>query len=172
MNKILIGVGGVGVLAVLVFIGTKGSSSPSAVSATSQNPTSESAAASAFSLEKVGGGTVALADYKGKKAVILDFWATWCPNCQRDIPHQEAFYQKYKDNVEVIGVNLHEDPSLVAAFVAKYGVTYPVALDPQSQAAQAYNVQYTNYHILINKNGDMVKTVPGDISEADFQSLL
>lgn len=125
-----------------------------------------------FSLSKSGGGMVALADYRGKKAVILDFWATWCPECRRDIPHQETFYEKYKDKVEVIGIDLQEEPSLVARVARQYGITYPVALDPQAQASQAYDVQYTNYHVLIDKGGNIVKTVPGDISESDFTSLI
>lgn len=137
-------------------------------SADSEAPTT----APDFTLEKLGGGTVTLSDYKGKKPVILDFWATWCPNCRRDIPRLNAFYQKYKDKVEVIGVDLQEEPSIVQKFVSDIGITYPVVLDPQSYASQKYQVRYTNYHILINKNGEIVGAVPGDISESDFTKLI
>lgn len=142
-----------------------------AVTATqSASPTS----APDFSLPKVGGGTIALADYKSKEPVILDFWATWCPNCQRDIPHLNAYYQKYKDKVQVIGIDLQEDPSVVARFVSDNAanMTYPVANDPGSAIANAYNIQGTNTHVLIDKNGNIVKVIPGDISESDFQSLI
>lgn len=172
--RIALGIGALVVIAAFFIFLSSGhprAASPTTVSTVqaTQTPTNS---APDFSLQKVDGGTIALSDYKGKKPVILDFWATWCPNCQRDIPHQEAFYQKYKDKVEVIGIDLHEDPSLVQHFVSQYGITYPVALDPQSQAAQAYNDQYTNYHVLIDKNGNIVRTVPGDISESDFTSLI
>lgn len=130
-----------------------------------------SAPAPDFTLEKVGGGTLSLSDYKGIKPVILDFWATWCPNCRRDIPRQQRFYEKYKDQVEVIGINLQENPSTVARFISDNGVTYQNVLDPRSQVSRAYNVQYTNYHILIDKDGNVVRAVPGDIRESDFQSL-
>lgn len=125
-----------------------------------------------FSLSKLGGGSITLAEYKGKKPVIVDFWASWCPNCRRDIPHLNSFYQKYKDQVEVIGINLQEDPSTVQNFVSSQGVSFPIALDPYGQASRAYGVQYTNYHVLIDKNSNVVRVIPGDISESDFQSLI
>lgn len=124
-----------------------------------------------FSLSKLGGGSISLAEYRGKKPVIVEFWASWCPNCRRNMPHMNSFYQKYKDQVEVIGINLQEDPSKVQNFVSSLGISYPIALDPYGQASRAYGVQYTNYHVLIDKNGNIVRIVPGDISESDVQSL-
>jgi len=170
MNKIIIGIGVAAVLGIGAFALTRSTeapnSQPSAGAAPAATPAPD------FSLQKLGGGTIALADYKGKKPVILDFWATWCPNCARDIPHQEAWYEKYKDKVEVIGVDLQEDPSVVARTVSDRGMTYPIALDPQGTTAQTYGVPGTNYHVLIDKNGNIVKTIPGDISEQDFLSLI
>lgn len=125
-----------------------------------------------FTLEKLGGGSISLSEYRGKKSVILDFFATWCPNCRRDLPHVNEFYRKYKDQVEVIGLNLQENPQTVAQFVRDFGLEFPVALDPRSQAVQSYGVQYTNYHVLIDKGGTIVRVVPGDIRESDFQALL
>ncbi len=140
--------------------------------AVSGSQKTEVAPAPDFTLEKVGGGTLTLSDYKDKKPVILDFWATWCPNCRRDIPHQNAFYQKYKDQIEVIGVDLQEEPSIVQKFIEDVGVTYPVVLDSNGEVARKYQVAYTNYHVLISKSGDIVGTIPGDISEDDFIKLI
>lgn len=125
-----------------------------------------------FSLDKLSGGKISLADYKGKKPVVLDFWATWCPNCQRDIPHLNSFYQTYKDKVEVIGIDLQEDPVAAQQFVTSRGVSYPIALDPNSEASQAYGVRYTNMHVLIDKNGNLVRVIAGDIQESDITSLI
>lgn len=129
-------------------------------------------AAPDFSLDKLSGGKISLADYKGKKPVVLDFWATWCPNCQRDIPHLNAFYRAYKDKIEVIGIDLQEDPATVQQFVTSRGVNYPIALDPNSQASQAYGVRYTNMHVLVDKNGNLVRVIAGDIQESDITSLI
>lgn len=125
-----------------------------------------------FALSKLGGGTVSLTDYKGKKPVVLDFWASWCPNCRRDMPHLNQLYQTYKNKVEVIGVNLQEDPGMVQRFVASQGINYPIALDPYSQASQAYGIQGTNTHVLIDKSGNLVRIIPGDIQESDIASLV
>ncbi len=141
-------------------------------SETAANTTSSAQAAPNFSLQDLNGNTVTLADYKGVKPVVLDFWATWCPNCQRDMPRLNQYYEKYKDQIEVIGVNLQENKSLVEKFVEQRGLTFPIVLDPASLASRSYSVRYTNYHVLIDKAGNIVKTVPGDISESDIQSLI
>ena len=125
-----------------------------------------------FSLQDLSGNTITLADYKGVKPVILDFWTTWCPNCQRDMPKLNSYYQKYKDQVEVIGVNLQENKSLVEKFVEQRGLTFPIVLDPAGIASRSYSVRYTNYHVLIDKDGNIVKTIPGDISESDILTLI
>jgi len=129
-------------------------------------------AAPNFSLQDLNGQTVTLADYKGVKPVVLDFWATWCPNCQRDMPKLNGYYEKYKDQVEVIGVNLQEKKSLVDKFVEQRGITFPIVLDPQKAASRGFGVRYTNYHVLIDINGNVFKTLPGDISESDIKLLI
>ncbi len=125
-----------------------------------------------FSLDKLGGGTITLAEYRGRKPVVLDFWTTWCPNCKRSMPNLSAFYEKYKDQVEVIGINMNENTSLVQKTITKWGITFPIALDSNSSVTQAYGVRYTNVHVLIDKEGNVVRFIPGDISEADIQSLI
>lgn len=125
-----------------------------------------------FSLAKLGGGTISLAEFRGKKPVVVDFWASWCPNCRRDMPNLNRFYEKYKDKVEVIGVNLQEQESVVRDFIASRGITFLIALDPSGQASNAFGIHYTNTHFLIDKNGNLVRTILGDIQEADIVSLI
>lgn len=125
-----------------------------------------------ISLPKLGGGTIALADYKGKKPVVVDFWATWCPNCRRDMPRLNSFYKKYKDQVEVIGINLQESEAVIKDFVSSRGISFPIALDPSGDASNIFGIRYTNTHILINKEGTVVQVIPGDIQESDIKSLI
>jgi len=125
-----------------------------------------------FSLAKLGGGTISLAEFRGKKPVVVDFWASWCPNCRRDMPHLNRFYEKYKDKVEVIGINLQEEGSTVQSFISSRGITFPIALDPNGQASNAFGIHYTNTHFLIDKDGNLVRTIPGDIQESDIVSLI
>jgi peroxiredoxin len=129
-------------------------------------------AAPDFTLQKLDGGTITLSEFKGKKPVVFNFWASWCPNCRRDMPNLNRFYEKYKDKVEVIGVNLQENESTVRDFIASRGISFPIALDPYGQASNAFGIQYTNTHFLIDINGNLVRTIPGDIREADIVSLI
>lgn len=125
-----------------------------------------------FTLSKLGGGTISLSEFKGKKPVVVDFWASWCPNCRRDMPKLNNFYEKYKDKVEVIGVNLQEGEGTVQDFINSRGISFSIALDPAGQASRAFGIQYTNTHFLIDINGNLVRTIPGDISEADIAALI
>lgn len=165
----------VGVIAlafVLIFLGRSGSNSTANYEQSNQQADINGYAAPDFTLALLDGGTVKLSDYHGVKPVVLDFWASWCPNCKRDLPHLNSFYEKYKDQVEVIGINLHENTNTVKKFVTSTNLTFPIALDPNSVAARAFGIQYTNSHILIDKDGKIVKIIPGDIRESDFQSLI
>lgn len=156
-----------------------------AVTATAQAPIASNAVAQKISelaakqiapptidLQNLKGGQITLDGYKDKKAVIVDFWASWCPNCRRDLPHLNSYYEKYQDNLEVIGINLQEDEGVVRAFTAQQHLSFPVALDPEAEAAQAFGARYTNTHFLINKKGFLVGVIPGDIEEADVQALI
>lgn len=125
-----------------------------------------------FSLVKLGGGTISLAEFRGKKPVVVDFWASWCPNCRRDMPNLNRFYEKYKDKVEVIGVNLQEKESTVQDFIASRGITFSIAFDPYRQASNAFGIQYTNTHLLIDIDGNLVRAILGDIRESDIASLI
>lgn len=144
--------------------------SPSKVSAPKNKNTT--ILAPDFSLPKLGGGIIQLSDYRGKKPVILDFWASWCPNCRRDMPKLNGFYESYKDRVEVIGVNLQESESDVQDFISSKNISFPIVLDTYGQAARLYQMNYTNVHVLIDKEGRLVKVVPGDIHESDVLSFI
>lgn len=167
MNKMYLGTAALLIVIGGAFVLSSRSGAPSAATPAAPG----TLAAPDFTLATLDGTQLSLSDYKGKKAVVLDFFATWCPNCKRNIPHLETFYEKYKDRVEVVGIDLQENPALVKDFIATLGVTYPVALDPNGTATQAYGVRGTNYHVLIDKNGNVVGTIPGDISEANIAQL-
>ena len=81
-----------------------------------------------------GEGSVSkLKDFQGK-AVILDFWATYCPPCIEEIPHLMSLKSKYGDRVELVGLHVggEEDRPKVPAFVQKLKITYPIAY-PEDQ---------------------------------------
>lgn len=125
-----------------------------------------------FTLTNLKGEEITLSSYRGEKPVVLDFFATWCPNCQRDMPKLSKMYEKYSDQVEVIGINLQERQSLVEDFIEERGILFPIVMDPRGSASRDYGVRYTNYHILVGIDGNISGLVPGDISESDILSLI
>jgi len=125
-----------------------------------------------ITLNKLGGGKISLADYKDKKPVIIDFWASWCPNCRRDMPVMNGLYNTYKDQVEMIGINLQERAQTAQKYVSQAGITFPIALDQFGSVSKQFGIQYTNTHILINTDGSIFRFLPGDLSEQAVQDLI
>ena len=83
----------------------------------------------------------ALTDYRGK-AVLVNLWATWCPPCRAEMPTIEKVYQEYQDQgLIVLGVNTtdQDDPTAIAPFVKQYGITFPILLDINGEAASFTN---------------------------------
>ena len=81
-----------------------------------------------FTFKDIHGKSVALADYRGK-VVLLDFWATWCPPCRKEIPGFIELYDKYKSRgFVVIGVSMDDSVSDVKKFAKQIKMNYPIVL--------------------------------------------
>lgn len=90
-----------------------------------------------------------------KKAVILSFWATWCPPCRQEAPHLNKLYNKYKDkSVAVVAISIdQEGAKAVRPLVDKMGLKYTIGLDPEGKAAEKYGVQYIPLVFVIDSRG-------------------
>lgn len=79
-----------------------------------------------FTYNDLDGKPVSLSDYRGKW-VVVNFWATWCPPCRKEIPDFVKFKAQYGDKVEILGINNEDaDVEIVRAFVEDYNVNYPI----------------------------------------------
>lgn len=113
-----------------------------------------------FSMETSEGKTVKMSDLKGK-IVMLQFTASWCGVCRKEMPHIEAdIWKKYKDNKNFVlyGIDLDEPVEKVQAFSKQIPVTYPLALDPKGGIFYQFaekNAGVTR-NVIIDKTGKIV----------------
>jgi len=103
-----------------------------------------------------------LANYVGKgKYVLLDFWASWCPDCLKEMPELVELYAAYKDkNFEIVGYSLDKDKDAWIKGIDALNITWPQLSDCgfwNSQGAQLYAVQFIPLTILINPDGNIIE---------------
>ncbi|HSQ29119.1 MAG TPA: TlpA disulfide reductase family protein [Gemmatimonadaceae bacterium] len=101
-----------------------------------------------------------LAQYIGKTPVLIEFWATWCPNCAELEPTMLEVAKKYGQRVKFVGVavSVNETPARVKAFVAKHGLPGDQYFDTRGDASGAYDAPATSYVVLIDKTGKVAYT--------------
>ena len=135
------------------------------------------AAAPAWNLKDVKGNSVKLSDFKGK-VVILDFWATWCPPCQAEIPHFIGLQEKYgKQGLVVVGVSVDEGgPDVVSSFVTANKINYPIVLG-NLDVAQLYDAtEGIPTTFVIDRTGNIVAKHLGftdsEVFEKEIKSVL
>jgi thiol-disulfide isomerase/thioredoxin len=119
------------------------------------------------------GQTVELKKLQGK-AVVVNFWATWCGPCRAEIPGMAEIYGKYKNKgVEIVGVSLDDRGwSVVNPFVQKLGIPYPVVLG-NDEVVQAYGgIDAIPTTFFVDKKGTVVKKHVGYMSKDDFEKIL
>ena len=116
-----------------------------------------------FTLSTLSGASLRLAELRGK-VVLLNFWATWCVPCRKEMPAIEALYQHYKDRgLEVLAISLDKlSTTVVEAFVKEVGVTYRVALDPSWATARTYGVRGLPATFLLDRAGNVVMRELGE----------
>lgn len=126
-------------------------------------PTDVGAAAPALRLPLVSGDTVELAEQRGR-VVMLNIWATWCPPCITELPSMQRAYEAHRDaGLEIIAVAVDHRPGVtapdgrvvgvVSEFVDRFGLTFPVALDPTGGTERLLGVSALPTTFLIDRDG-------------------
>jgi len=113
--------------------------------------------ASDFELPDMDDEKIKLSDYRGK-VVLLNFWATWCPPCVREMPSMERLHQQVNaEDFKVIAINQMEDTDQVFAFTGQLEIdpTFEILFDSSSAVAQDYAVRGLPTTYLIDKQGNI-----------------
>lgn len=119
--------------------------------------------AAAVKLPLVDGGELDTEAYEGKKVVVLDFWATWCPWCVKSTEHLVKRVEEYKDKdvaFYMIAVGQGREP--VAKYIESKGLKVPMALDTDRKASDAYFVDYIPHVVVIDKDGKVSAVAIGE----------
>lgn len=128
--------------------------------------------ASDFGLENLNGEIVNLQNYRGK-GVILNFWATYCKPCEKEMPYLEEAYKKYNDKgIEIIAVNVGEPEIIADFFVNKNNLSFPVLLDRDTNIADKYKVLTLPNTFIISENGEIVENIAGELTPKKIQESI
>ncbi|WP_334077101.1 peroxiredoxin family protein [Paenibacillus sanfengchensis] len=105
-----------------------------------------------------------LEEYKGK-AVVLNFWATWCTYCVNEMPALQAQWEKWRDQgVVVLGINTGEDEMTVRNFTEQLGIDFPVLHDFENDAVRNYGVVPMPTTFFVNKKGRIASIHEGELN--------
>jgi cytochrome c biogenesis protein CcmG/thiol:disulfide interchange protein DsbE len=127
----------------------------------------EAPAAPDFTLEELdGSGEVKLASLKGK-AVVINFWASWCIPCREEAPRLEAAWEEWRDEgVVVLGVNAQDFVGDARKFVDRYGLTYPNLHDGPGSTLGRFGVTGFPETWFVNREGKLVgERIQGPVTE-------
>ncbi len=112
-----------------------------------------------FDLPTLNGERVRLSAYRGKKPVLLYFWAIWCPSCQAAKPEVVKLRQKTsEDKLEILGINVGSGDSLerVQRYQQAHPVPFKILYDAEGSATKAFDVRGIPLFVVVDKNGEIV----------------
>ena len=139
-----------------------------------EDPPAERRVAPEFTLEPLGGGSsVSLAELRGK-TVVIDFWATWCPPCEFQVPELNAFYEAHKGDtdVAVLGISVDIDAAdEVRSWIGEKQVKYPVLLDGEELARRYGALGFPTLYI-VAPDGSVDSEHVGLIATGDLEAAL
>lgn len=121
-----------------------------------------------FETEYLNGTKFHLYELRGKP-VILNFWASWCPPCVREMPTLDGFYLEHKDEILVIGINLGEKDQTIERFLKRVDVSFPIVKDKDHSIEKSYNLIIRPTTYFINEKGIIVDKRLGELKKEEIE---
>ena len=129
-----------------------------------------------LTLKKMNGKSVKLSEYLNKGPVLINFWATWCSPCKKEMVFLDEFERRYKDNgLSILSISIDSQKSLahVRSYIRANNYTYDVFLDPNRQVFKKLNGNLMPTNVLIDKDGKVLWRhygyIPGDEKNMDLK---
>jgi peroxiredoxin len=108
-----------------------------------------------FTLTDLDGKSWTLKDLQGK-VVLVNFWATWCPPCRKEMPDLESLYQRFASQGLVVLAISDEDAAKVKPFLQGRGITYPILVDPGRKVTESFQVDGIPKSFVYDRQGKLV----------------
>jgi len=123
-------------------------------------------------LMDLDGHPLSMADLKGHP-VWINFWATWCPPCQKETPDLRAAYEAHRaDGLVLVGIDVQEEDGVVRDYVTRYGLTYTIGMDVTGAVFRAYRVFGLPTHYFIDRDGIVRDRVFGPLDRPGIEQKL
>ena len=119
----------------------------------------------------VTGRTMKLSDLRDKP-VYLNFWATWCPPCVKELPHIQSKYEQYKDRIHFLAISVDSEQEAPAQFISSKGYTFTVGYGNEREISRAYSIEAIPASYIIGTDGTIKAQIVGSMDEADLESFL
>ena len=126
--------------------------------------------APSFALPRLhGGDELSLESLRGK-AVVINFWASWCDPCKKETPMLQEAWERYKDDgLVIVGIDYDDFKGDARAFAKRYGVTYPLVHDREKSTVKRYGVIGVPETLFVDREGKLVgERVVGELDEGQL----
>lgn len=122
-----------------------------------------------FTLTTLDGKEASLSQLRGK-AVMLNFWGSWCEPCRTEMPAMQEVYEKYKDQgFEIVAVNIGETDVAAASFAKQLGLTFPIWMDRDRDIVDLYHIGPIPSSFFIDAQGKIVRKVNGQLDTSQLE---
>jgi len=125
-----------------------------------------------FTLDLLDGSTLALADLRGQ-VVVINFWATWCPPCEDEMPDLQVSWSEYQaEGVVFVGIAFDDEEAAVQKMISRFGLTYPMALDVGGNISAAYGITGVPETFVVDAQGNVAHVHIGPVSVQELRDEL
>lgn len=146
--------------------------SPQYVKATAELEANEEAIQKAdFTLKDLQGKEWTLSALRGK-VVLVNFWATWCPPCRKEMPDLDALARRFADRGLIVLSISDEDTATVTSYVLQHNLTYPILLDPGRKVNDAFRIEGIPQSFVFNREGRLVAQSIDMRTQGQFLQML